>query len=1147
MSSFIALADTVHMANRAPPKANDGRYDYQVKPKTAPDTSAKDTQSILHRAATRVQTRIEHGPMIKDPITFFNDALKAMQNKDAIDDRTDIFTKALALLCQLPPDSNMSKQLNDAAMALLYESLPHPPATFIGTNSPFDKSNVAKKPAPTENHDGENDLHRGVEEPSSSKGTTDVQSLFADGERVPRSQYAFRTADGSGNNVLCPDLGKAGMPYARSVQNKQPFPPNTLPDPGLVFDSLLKAREFQAHPGKNSSLTFAFASLVTHSLFRTDPMEQTINNTSSYLDLSILYGYNQAQQDLVRDKNSGRGLLYPDAFAEDRLVLVPPAASALLVILSRNHNYVATTLLQINERGKWSSPPPTDPKARAIQDEEIFQVAKLVNCGHFMAMIFGDYVAGFLGLGRDGNSWSMNPFDPIKIDGTPVSRGEGNHCSVEFNLLYRWHATTAQTDIAWTEDLFKKAFNNKPFDQLDLSDFRKGLLKEWVTVDPNPRTRTFANLKRGPDGTFSDDDLARVLQDATESVAGAYRARGTPAALRIVEILGMEQGRRWGVCSMNEFRKFLGLKPFSDFEEWNKDPEIAGAARQLYGHIDNLELYPGLQAEDCMPLGPGSGICCGYTMTRAILGDAIALVRGDRFFTTDYTPNNLTAWGFQDCARDPNNGAFGAAMPKLLFRHLPRHYPATSVYGLFPFFIPSETKKNLTKLKVADQYDFSRPKPKPIPKVVDTIAGIRHVFNDFNKFKVIYGPDMLNLTEQYGFFLVFDEQEKHQRDKALLLHSLFPTKDKMAAYVDFYKNKTAALIKEYSYVIDTGDKTKPPTMRVDIVRNVVNLISVHWVADYLVGIPLKTKAQPKGVFTEQEVYDMLSVLFSCVFLNLQPEHGWVLTHAAKQVADIINQMTEKNLNEASPSNASNPLAGFVSAVSNLIWPTEKKPWHDFLGKLAESGRPHRELVGEVIGLSVGSSMNYAQTVAQVVDFYLDDARSQEFAAIKALAARDDAASMELLCGYVYEARRLNPQFAGLFRAAAAADSIPLGSGKPNVNVQPGDLVFSSFRKAHLNPADFPDPYKVNPRRPRDNYQLQGAGFHDCPGGNYIDKTIPEIMKVIFRLKNLRRAPGPAGHMAGFMLNAFGTDNRMYIDNTGNVSPWPGSLTVLYDQ
>lgn len=129
---------------------------------------------------------------------------------------------------------------------------------------------------------------------------------------------------------------------------------------------------------------------------------------------------------------------------------------------------------------------------------------------------------------------------------------------------------------------------------------------------------------------------------------------------RVVEIMSIEQDRQWGVCTMNEFRAFLGLKKFGDFEEWNSDPAIAvrpslllchsswrmwhhvdayeqNAARQLYGHIDNLELYPGIQAEDCMPLGPGSGICCGYTMTRAILGDAVALVRGDRFYTTDYT------------------------------------------------------------------------------------------------------------------------------------------------------------------------------------------------------------------------------------------------------------------------------------------------------------------------------------------------------------------------------------------------------------------------------------------------------------------------------------------------------------------------------
>lgn len=46
----------------------------------------------------------------------------------------------------------------------------------------------------------------------------------------------------------------------------------------------------------------------------------------------------QATQDLVRNKAEGRGLLYPDSFSEERLIFLPPAASALLVILNRNHN-----------------------------------------------------------------------------------------------------------------------------------------------------------------------------------------------------------------------------------------------------------------------------------------------------------------------------------------------------------------------------------------------------------------------------------------------------------------------------------------------------------------------------------------------------------------------------------------------------------------------------------------------------------------------------------------------------------------------------------------------------------------------------------------------------------------------------------------
>jgi hypothetical protein len=59
------------------------------------------------------------------------------------------------------------------------------------------------------------------------------------------------------------------------------------------------------------------------------------------------------------------------------------------------------------------------------------------------------------------------------------------------------------------------------------------------------------SLTRGPDGKFADEDIAKILMDATEHPAGQYRARGTPGVLRVVEIMGIEQGRKWGVCTVS--------------------------------------------------------------------------------------------------------------------------------------------------------------------------------------------------------------------------------------------------------------------------------------------------------------------------------------------------------------------------------------------------------------------------------------------------------------------------------------------------------------------------------------------------------------------------------------------------------------------
>lgn len=99
-----------------------------------------------------------------------------------------------------------------------------------------------------------------------------------------------------------------------------------------------------------------------------------------YFIYLLLATVDQASQDTVRDKASGRGLLWNDTFAEERLLFQPPAVNALLVLFSRNHNYVADMLLKINERKEWRNPPPEDPRDRAAQDEQIFQIARHVKC-----------------------------------------------------------------------------------------------------------------------------------------------------------------------------------------------------------------------------------------------------------------------------------------------------------------------------------------------------------------------------------------------------------------------------------------------------------------------------------------------------------------------------------------------------------------------------------------------------------------------------------------------------------------------------------------------------------------------------------------------------------------------------------------------
>ncbi|KAI1036313.1 hypothetical protein LB503_003460 [Fusarium chuoi] len=168
--------------------------------------------------------------------------------------------------------------------------------------------------------------------------------------------FQYRTADGKFNSAMNPHLGQAGAPYAKTVPSKT-APLGALPDPSDLFDKLM-AREEGGRESQSglSAMLIYHATIIIHDIFRTNDNDKNISDSSSYLDLSPLYGYTTEMQRKGRDDKFKLGLLKPDTFAEDRLLRQPPGVCIMLVMYNRYHNYAARQLLRINENGRFRVP-----------------------------------------------------------------------------------------------------------------------------------------------------------------------------------------------------------------------------------------------------------------------------------------------------------------------------------------------------------------------------------------------------------------------------------------------------------------------------------------------------------------------------------------------------------------------------------------------------------------------------------------------------------------------------------------------------------------------------------------------------------------------------------------------------------------------
>ncbi|KZT61364.1 heme peroxidase [Calocera cornea HHB12733] len=968
------------------------------------------------------------------------DAVKNL-NGNGIDDRLFMLEKVLTLMARMPADSEVNQKMQAFFIAGLYKDLPHPPSAYLA-------------PFPTSPPDEQ-----------------------------PKRSYNYRSTNGDHYNPAFPNLGRAGTPYSRSVPSASTFPPSALPDPGLVFDLLLSrpAGTFNAHPGGLSSLFFAMANLIIHTVFDTNRENWGINDTSSYVDLTPLYGNTVSKTNAPPEalrRLDGTGRLHEDVFGDGRLLFMPPATAVLLVLLCRNHNFIAEKILNINERGAYQNPPSSDEAVRRAQDDEIYERARLVNCGFFAKIVLYDYVGGILGLTRDGSSFRLNLPEAIRDDNHEIAPvAQGNQISCEFNILYRWHACTSAPDVEWIDTAYDGMVPGKHLKDLTVEEFTQAAAKFLRPNDPDPKKWEFGGLKRDPITLrFDDAQLATIIKNATESPAHAFGARQTPDALRVVEIMAIQQGRTWGCCTLNEFRHFFGLKAYTSFKEWNPNPEIYNTAQALYGDINNLELHVGLQAEESKGAMPGAGLCPSYTMSRALLADAFTLVRSDPYLSSEFSPYNCTSWGFQDAQIDSNDGSYGGGLTKLLLRNLPGQYQSGDAYVHFPFLVPADVKKSMHKRRdpAISKYNWSKPLTP-----IDPGSGVM-TLNLVPADK--QAARMTNIVGKYKI------NRKLVNDTLVAHLSEASVKEAFAAI-------TKTLLEKNS-VVRPGFHSK----QVDVVQSVINMVPVYFVANHILGLPLKTDTNPNGVYRPEKLYEAWANVGNYVLYDHDAPHEWFLRENATGAADIVKTEVRMNLERLSYGIFS--LTGLFDTIGDIF--SSKTNHSDaFLTQLLTAGKQENmtipDITASLFAVVIPSVPQYSAVVTQLVDFYLRKEKEDKKIDLMQMSAAGPAMDSQIafyVKSAIHSIPTLTPAVANAINGKAAAGSVK---------------------------------------------RVEGLMLEKI-----FDKTSPIVLRQIFTLRNLRRAPGTSGVLPMFTQTIRDQPQTWFIDNLSNLSPWPTGLMIQYD-
>ncbi|MFN6570259.1 peroxidase family protein [Dendronalium sp. ChiSLP03b] len=187
-------------------------------------------------------------------------------------------------------------------------------------------------------------------------------------------------------------------------------------------------------------------------------------------------------------------------------------------------------------------------------DERLFQTSRNILMAIILKIIMEEYINHI-------TPYHFKLFaDPEAF--TKESWHRPNYMAIEFDFVYRWHSAIPetfnyngkQTHIATT------LWNNKM-----LIDQGLGALMEETCSQPGTKI-----------GLFNTPDIL----------------------VELTELPSIRLGRQLQLASYNDYRELCGFPRVTRFEQITGNEFAQEKLKELYGHVDNIEFFVGLYAED---------------------------------------------------------------------------------------------------------------------------------------------------------------------------------------------------------------------------------------------------------------------------------------------------------------------------------------------------------------------------------------------------------------------------------------------------------------------------------------------------------------------------------------------------------------------